>query len=179
MTFSDLAAVGSFVSGVAVFVTFVFLTLQIRQNSLNQRALMQQGRAARMVELSLQFADPALASIYQRGGAGDLDLDQVQFASFRRAFVASLVSFEDGFFQRRAGMLDAASEVSDISIIKSLFVQPGFRAIWIMLRQGFGSDFVAYLNRLMDETPVVEPQDVAQVWKNLVAQERAKIPGAR
>ena len=44
MSLSDLAALGSFISGVAVVVTLVFLLVQMRQTNRNQKSLMQQGR---------------------------------------------------------------------------------------------------------------------------------------
>ena len=50
MTLSDLAAVGSFVSGIAVFLSFIFLALQLHQANRNQRSLMQQARTGRNVK---------------------------------------------------------------------------------------------------------------------------------
>jgi flagellar biosynthesis/type III secretory pathway M-ring protein FliF/YscJ len=57
MSLSDLAALGSFISGVAVLASLVFLffqmrqmTEQVRQSERNQRALMQQGRSMRGME---------------------------------------------------------------------------------------------------------------------------------
>jgi len=46
MSLSDLASIGSFVSGVAVVVTLALLLIQTRQANRNQKALMQQGRSA-------------------------------------------------------------------------------------------------------------------------------------
>ena len=43
MNLSDVASIGSFVSGVAVLVSLVYLSLQVRQTERNQRALMNQG----------------------------------------------------------------------------------------------------------------------------------------
>lgn len=45
MTLSDLASLGSFVSGLAVAITLVFLLLQARQNTQNLRSSVQQARA--------------------------------------------------------------------------------------------------------------------------------------
>lgn len=39
MSLSDLAAVGSLISGIAVFLSFIFLSLQLRQANRNQRQL--------------------------------------------------------------------------------------------------------------------------------------------
>ena len=47
MTLSDLAAIGSLVSGLAVLVSLVYVSIQIRQTERNQRALINQGAMAR------------------------------------------------------------------------------------------------------------------------------------
>jgi hypothetical protein len=41
MSLSDLASIGSFVSGAAVLVSLVYLRLQIRQNTRHSQALIQ------------------------------------------------------------------------------------------------------------------------------------------
>ena len=43
MTLSDLASIGSFISGVAVIVTLVFLPAQLRQTERIHRAVLHQG----------------------------------------------------------------------------------------------------------------------------------------
>ena len=45
MSLSDLASLGSFVSGVAVLISLIYLALQVRQTEKNQQSLMQQGQA--------------------------------------------------------------------------------------------------------------------------------------
>ena len=74
MILTNLAAIGSFISGVAVVVTLIFLLLQMRQANLNQRALMQQGRVARTNETMLRLTEPHMLEIIMRGGAGDLTM---------------------------------------------------------------------------------------------------------
>ena len=49
MSLSDLASLGSFVSGLAVMISLIYLAVQIRQAERNQKAMIQQGRTARMV----------------------------------------------------------------------------------------------------------------------------------
>src|SRR5579862_4809924 len=48
MTLADLASIGSLISGVAVLISLIYLALQVRQAEKNQRALMNQGTAARV-----------------------------------------------------------------------------------------------------------------------------------
>ena len=50
MSLTDLAAVGSFINGVAVLVSFVFVAYQLHENAHNQRATMHIARAALVQE---------------------------------------------------------------------------------------------------------------------------------
>src|SRR5690242_3923725 len=61
MSLSDLAALGSFVSGLAVAVTLILLLLQMRQSDRNQRASMQLGLATRANDLYARMSDPEFA----------------------------------------------------------------------------------------------------------------------
>ena len=63
MTFADLSSLGGFISGIAVVITLIFLLLQMRQTDKNQKALLQQGRSARVTELILKRTEPELERI--------------------------------------------------------------------------------------------------------------------
>ena len=71
MSLSDLASIGSLLSGIAVVISLAYLAFQIRQNTRHQRASMQQGRAARTVDLLLRTAEPDMARAILRGRMGD------------------------------------------------------------------------------------------------------------
>jgi hypothetical protein len=52
MSLSDLASLGSFVSGFAVLISLIYLSLQVRQTKRNQQIAIRHSRASRIVELS-------------------------------------------------------------------------------------------------------------------------------
>src|SRR5689334_6518225 len=66
MTLSDLAAVGSLVSGVAVLVSLVYLALQVRQSERNQRAVLNQGYITRVTEYLRWYAESPLNELRAR-----------------------------------------------------------------------------------------------------------------
>ena len=70
MTLSDLAAIGSFISGLAVVITLAFLLLQMRQTNKNQRALMQHGRSTRNIETLARSLEPHVQPSFTRAMAG-------------------------------------------------------------------------------------------------------------
>src|SRR5215471_7903835 len=105
MGLPDLAAMGSFVSGVAVVITLVFLLLQFRQANLNQRALMQQMRSARGIDTLLRQTDPYISEIINGALQNDRTLNETQLRSWLELQIASLTNWEDSFLQRTYGTL--------------------------------------------------------------------------
>ncbi len=58
MTLSDIASIGSLISGVAVLVSLAYLALQVRQTERNQRASIHQGASERSANLVLALSSP-------------------------------------------------------------------------------------------------------------------------
>src|SRR5665213_1747988 len=141
MSLSDLAAIGSFVSGVAVLISLVFLYFQLRQVSAqvsqserSQRALVQQGRVARSSDQLFRLAAPDLTSAYLKGTAGDASISEEEYFRFFLILTAVARSAEDVFFQHELGLLDAASLANQLSSVRATFTTPGGKAVWSSMR---------------------------------------------
>src|SRR5690242_13979899 len=107
MSLSNLAALGSFVSGLAVIVTLMFLSLQIRQTNRNQRSLIQQARSSRNAERVMRLSDPHMSAIMVRAENKDPTLEPWEINSYVRMINSYFSSFEDSFLQFRSGTLHA------------------------------------------------------------------------
>jgi hypothetical protein len=170
MSLSDLASLGSFVSGVAVLVSLVFLYFQLRQLSRqgrqaekNQRALMQQARAARVVDIGLRLAGPDLGSLYAKGVAGG-DLSYAEFHRFRLLTRAITANFEDSFYQHEDGLLaDAAFETAARNQ-KVGMAAPGRRAMWGLERPQYEPGFRAYIDAWIAEDAPPRGDELAE-WR--------------
>jgi len=174
MSLSDVASIGSIVSSVAVVVSLAYLGFQIRQNTLHQRASMQQGRAARVVELISRTAETDIAAAMLRGRVADPDMEPVQLEQFLRVLTAIFLNFEDGYLLQQSGMLDSASAKGDVEALKGhIFAQPGYRIAWQMLRSGMQPDFRDHMDRLMRDTPVVPSTDRLAIWRTLASGQAA------
>ena len=73
MSLSQLAEIGSFVSGVAILASLIFLYFQlrqinhqVRQAEKNQKSAIRQGRASRTVRIILAGTDPSLADAFTK-----------------------------------------------------------------------------------------------------------------
>jgi len=164
MSLSDLASIGSFVSGVAVMVTLVFLVLQMRQTNLNQRALMQQGRSSRGSSTILKMSEPHAAQCYVRGVRLDPTLSEHEVFSFLQMVVAQHINWEDSYLQHRSGMLDAESFATDDSVLRLTCGLPGHRRVWGFMGPNFGATYRAYVDGVIAATPLAEATDFAALW---------------
>ncbi|MBI3677097.1 MAG: hypothetical protein HY243_10850 [Proteobacteria bacterium] len=174
MSLTDIAAVAGLVSSIAVVLSLIYLSIQIRQNTRHQRASMQQGRAARQVDLLARTGEPGLAPIMLRGRNADPQLTPAELEQYLRLMTALFLNFEDGFLLRRAAMLDDASAASDGEALKNhIFNQPGYRAAWTMLRSGMQPAFRDYMDAIMRETAPLPTGDRHAAWKSLVAEQAA------
>jgi hypothetical protein len=173
MGLSDLASVGSFVSGVAVLVSLIYLALQVRQAERNQRALMQQGRANRVSDSCMRMAEPGLSLIFSKGRDGDESLTLEQLDQYMNICRAAFLSGEDSFLHHLTGQLDEAAYRSFVTGIRSLFRMPGVRAAWRLSSHQYGDEFVQFMDGLMKETRAAAESDRLGQWIEAVQSEKS------
>ncbi len=171
MSLSDLAAVGSFVSGIAVVFSFTFLALQIRQANRNQRSLMQQGRSARNVDILLRMSDPFMSETIAEADSNCAALGPGKIWAFYGFAGAVFWTYEDSFLQFRANTLDATSWESDVTTIKRLLRYPAYRVAWKMARDGMSGGYREYVDSIMHDVKSDTSQTLTELWKTCVAQE--------
>lgn len=106
MTLSDLAPIGTVVSAVAVLVSLFLLNLQVRQSAKHQRALVQQGRAARSVDIAMRLMGAEFAGVYSRCMKGDAGVSETQLVQFMGYCRAVFLGAEDSYLQHRVSLLD-------------------------------------------------------------------------
>ena len=180
MTLSDLAALGSFVSGIAVLATLVLVLLQMRQANQNQRALMQGMRSARLVETILHQSEPHVSEAIGRALQHDLSMPEPQLRSFLLAMNATFANWEDSFLQHRAGVLDDEGLQSDAAVIRSVMRRPAHRAAWKLQRDRTIPAFRAFVDRIVDETrPALDHRGLAAAWKKMLTEELAAAEAMR
>ena len=185
MSLSDLAALGSFISGLAVLISLIFLYFQLRQigqqvaqAERNQQASIQQTRTNRLVDLYLRAAtDSSLTEAIAKALAGSDELTATQWRQFMSFSRASFLSGEDAYYQRKHGLMQEDAFENLVGYTKTTLVQPAVRLAWKRLRSNFGREFVAFFDKSIVEFPAATVEDDAQSlvrWKADFAAERAK-----
>jgi hypothetical protein len=171
MSLSDLAAIGSFISGIAVFLSFIFLARQLRQANRNQRSLMQQARTGRNVEILLKMAEPGVCETLAEASANCAGMSDAKIWSFYGFGAAVFWSYEDCFLQFKAKTLDASSWASDVTTLERLVAYPPYRAVWKMARDGMGGDYRDYVDSLMSKVAIDTSRSLTDMFKACIGEE--------
>jgi hypothetical protein len=172
MSLSDLASLGSFVSGVAVLFSFVFLALQLRQGNVNQRALIQMGRSTRVIETIYRLTEPHLADVMTRGRNGDTSMSANEVETYLRASYASLLNFEDTFLQAREGTIHPDAWETSVKRLQRICAAPGQRVAWKRWRDGFGSDFAGAVDQIVSQARLSTWEEPSANWASDIAEEK-------
>lgn len=173
MSLSDLAAIGSFISGLAVVITLLFLLLQMRQTNKNQRALMQHGRSTRNIETLARSLEPHMQPSFTRAMAGDLTLNPQETTIGVNMMYMMFMNFEDSFLQNQSGTIDQNSWAWDEGRLRLYLARPAFRAGWRLRRANFGDAFRDCVDRIMAETKAMVGPDWSAAWKEYLVEEIA------
>ena len=173
MSLTDLASIGSFVSGISVLLSLVYLNLQVRQTERNQRALIQQGRASRASDLILRVAGSELVQSQYKGAFGEDHISLIELRQFQMIFTSMLHSFEDTFFHHNQKLIDEPAFASTVTTIQSMLSLPGYRVMWRQIRPMYEQSFVAFMDRIAEQASVVRPGDDLARWKAAIAAEKA------
>ncbi len=172
MSLSDLASLGSFVNGLAVLISLIYLALQVRQTKRNQQIAIRHTRASRIVELQLALADPGVASAWLRGSGSPQEITQTEVSQFISLCRALFFHFEDSFYQREEGLLNDDAFETVVAGARLSARSPGWRAAWKLVRTNFGGRFRDFMDGVVAASAVEPSLDLSlEAWKTAFAAE--------
>jgi hypothetical protein len=175
MSLSDLASLGSFVSGFAVLSSLIYLGLQVRQTERNQQISIRHSRVSRTVELHLALADPAMAMAWLHGSGSPQEITQTELNQYNNLCRALYFHFEDSFYQREEGLLNDAAFETVVAGARLMARSPGWRAAWRNARPNFGGRFLDFMDGVVARSAVEPPLDLSlEAWKIAFASEAAR-----
>jgi hypothetical protein len=175
MSLSDLAALGSFVSGFAVLISLIYLALQVRQTKRNQQIAIRHSRATRVVELHLALANIAVADAWLHGSGSPERITQTEVGQYNNLCRALFFHFEDSFYQREEGLLNDDAFETVVAGVRLSARSPGFRAAWKIARPNFGGRFLAFMDGAVAGAAATPLVDLSlEAWKAAFASEASR-----
>jgi hypothetical protein len=184
MSLSDLAAIGSFISGLAVLISLIFLYFQLRQVSAqviqaekNQQATIRAARTTRVMDLMLTCTDPPVANAVLKGMRGANDLTDTEVFQFVNHSGARFFNAEDSFYQHREGLLNEFSFDGLRNGLRVSLTSAPMRVIYKHQRIMMGREFVEFMDQLLATIPVAPVVDQSAQFRAEVAAELAHASG--
>jgi hypothetical protein len=171
MTLAELADLSQVISCGVVFISVIFLARQLHQTEINQQALIQQGRAARISTLSQQMAQHGVSEAWEKGIYGN-PISLSELHQFRYLCRAMFMSAEDSFFQYQRRVLHEEGFESFRKSIEVMMRLPGLQAMWNESSDMYGAKFAKFMNEMVARSPVETDVDELTHW--MAAVEAAK-----
>ncbi len=151
MSLADLASLGSFISGIAVLISLLFVGFQMRQNTLAIRAAASQAHAANFQQVLTPIIDNAeVAQIWKTGLQDIRALTEEQRVRFIVLVSGNFRFFETAHIQWRRGQLDKAHWEDLEPFIRQFAQQPGIRTYWQVRGHMHSSEFIRWYETIGD-----------------------------
>lgn len=169
MTLEELYFVSQTIAAVAIVASLIYVALQLRQTERNQRAIIQQGRAARNLTLTMRQTEAEMAGLMAKAGSewsSMTDVELLQWIGWTRGI---LFHFEDSYLQHLDGLMDERAFESARSSLASILARPASRATWEVTRTFHNPAFADYVDKLVRSAPLSSGVLTA-AWKAKMAE---------
>jgi hypothetical protein len=150
MLLGEWASISSLVSAVALVVSVMYVSVQIRNNTRAVRASAFQQVVGSFAGISLDIAkDKGLVDLYLRASREFNSLSDVERAQFSLMLLSFLRRAENVFFQTEIQLLQAEHWSGIRESIKAIVAPPGAQDCWSTIKNRLNPDFRAYIDTLI------------------------------
>jgi len=168
-------AVAQIVGDLGVFLSLVYVAIQIRDDAKARRSQTMHQLAAEASANSRSIAEHAdLAEIWSRGRQGIKSLGPIELVRFNYTLTASFRIFEDAFLQNRLGHFETSVWRGVEAPLERLLSQAGIREYWQLgFSEAFSAEFRAFVNAKIETTHVERPRGQVEPASSTVDAESA------
>ena len=168
MNWDALGALGEVIGAVAVLVTLVFLTIQLRQNTRSVHSATRARITETMSNTLATLQTPGFSKLLARGAGSDyMSLNAIEELEFRSYCFRLFRVLEDGWFQREHGEYDVEGWESNRNYLLDMLQYPGFRWFFESRKDWFDARFFNYVqSELKDYVPTSELSYIDKLSKS-------------
>ena len=170
MSLTDLASIGSFVSGIAVVISLVYLAIQVRHAHKAQRALMHQARTERIINACIECMRGDVAEVVTKIAKGEEMSSPIEMMQAYYYMRMQIVTAEDALWQYEAGFLDKDSVDTAILNLQRVMQLPAARAAWLAQRPQLAPSVRERMDKLLAASLAAETWDWAADYRKAQGQ---------
>ena len=154
MTLEDIYYLSQIVAVIGIFVSLIFVGVQVRQNTKALKATSHHAVTNSFNAINNMMAnDPAFARRWRLGMAGAGELNEDERLSFSFLSLAYMRIFETLYYQYTNGTLDKKLFDAELQTLKWSFTKehPGFLAWWATNPISLSAEFRAFIDGLIHD----------------------------
>jgi hypothetical protein len=150
MSLGEWASIASVVSAVALVISVIYVSVQIRHNTRAVRASAFQQVVDSFAGISLDIAkDKSLVDLYLRAGQEFGSLSEVERTQYSLMLLSFLRRAENVFFQTEIQLLQTEHWSGIRDSIKAILAPPGARDCWSTIKTRLNPEFRAFIDTLI------------------------------
>ena len=153
MNWEAIGAVGEVVGAVAVVVTLIYLTVQLRQNTQSAQNASWQSITRQLSDLDVTEAvDPELSTFFKIAEESPEDISPEQYWKFTRLAQPRLGAIEYAYLASKKGTIDDFFWEAIHPYTKHLMRKPGYRKFWMEFKADmYHPDFIEFVDQMIVE----------------------------
>src|SRR5215469_3972558 len=154
MSLEQLASLSSTVSAVALVVSVIYASSQIRHNTRAVLASAFQQVVNSFAEISFEISkDKTLVDLYLRAGQEFASFGELERLQYSLMLLSLLRRAENVFFQTEIRMLHSDHWSGMRNSIKTIVAPPGARGCWNEIKTRFNPTFASFIDSLIAQDP--------------------------
>ncbi|MGR8949747.1 MAG: hypothetical protein ACU84Q_17025 [Gammaproteobacteria bacterium] len=151
MNWEAIGAIGELVGAAAVFISIVYLAIQVRHNSTDVRSGGYQTAAQSAIHIMEYFGEnPERRRIFQTALESYDDLDNDEKFLARMMFMQLIAYYEACYYQFLEGVVHKEVWDGRKRMMIKYFEMPGFSSWWDEWNDIWGEGFRNYVNEIRD-----------------------------
>ncbi|MBT4162715.1 MAG: hypothetical protein HOC70_03800 [Gammaproteobacteria bacterium] len=172
MNWDALGAIGEIVGAIAVFLTLMYLAVQLKQNTASTQAATYSRTTEGWQDYLLSQSREDLDLIFRLSA----DHENLTNSEFFRAYYLCRSIFrrmEHDFYQYQAGTFDSGTWEAYVSSFQNdTFNNPGIRAMWALQSDFINPEFRTYIQPMIDSAEANRRPDARKRYDQLIQAER-------
>jgi hypothetical protein len=164
LTINDLGSIGELLGSIAVFVSLIYLAMQVKSGTEASRTSTYQSVVSDFSALNQSIAStPELSLLFVRAQENFESLSPDEKARASQLFFMAFRNFENMYYQQRKGYLEDELWIGWKRLMLTYHARPGFQTWWSIRSDVFSQTFVEFLRTEKIDKPISTYYEMTQM----------------
>ncbi len=148
--------------------SLIYLSVQVRQNTLAHRATVHMDRYAFAREQAQMMMDPTTAALTLKSFQDIKNLSEVEAYQTYNHLQTFIIGSEEMYWLHSQGSLDDHAFDAQMSVLLRTLSSPAGRASWEIGKSLMAPSFLKYVESKLANQPTASPPTFLSLWKSAI-----------